>query len=163
MLTVARDVKVQVEFDPKQVERYRLIGYENRALADEDFDDDRKDAGELGAGHAVTALYEIIPTPQAGHEAELGALRLRWQPPQGGQSQLLSVPLVDHGTPLERSSDDFRFAAAVAEFGLLLRESDERGSASWPQVLNLAAGSLGHDEGGLRHEFLELAGKASEL
>jgi Ca-activated chloride channel family protein len=164
MLTVARDVKVQVEFDPAQVERYRLIGYENRALADEDFADDRKDAGEIGAGHAVTALYEIIPAAQAHtNEAELGQLRLRWQPPQGGQSQLLSVPLVDHGTPLVRSSDDFRFAAAVAEFGLLLRDSDHRGAAEWPQVLELASHALGQDRGGLRHEFLELAGKASEL
>lgn len=163
MLTVAKDVKIQVEFDPDQVERHRLIGYENRALDARDFADDRKDAGEIGAGHAVTALYEVVLAEQAGPEAELGQLRLRFQAPQGSQSELRSFPIVDHGTPLERSTDDFRFAAAVAEFGLLLRRSEFAADASWPQVMSLASSSLGEDPSGHRREFLELAGKASEL
>jgi Ca-activated chloride channel family protein len=167
LLTVARDVKVQVEFDPKQVETYRLIGYENRAMADADFANDAADAGEIGAGHSVTALYEIVPRGQLGAggeapEAELGTLRLRWQPPKGGTSELMTLTIADHGTPLERSSDDFRFAAAVAEFGLLLRDSDQRGSASWPQVMRLASEAMG-DRDRHRQEFLQLAGKASEL
>lgn len=177
LLTIAKDVKLQVEFNPSRVKGYRLIGYENRRLANRDFDDDKKDAGELGAGHSVTALYEIIPagsseaipgvqplkyqavapTAASGSE-ELLTVKLRYKAPDADDSRLLSHVVVDAHTPLERTSDDFRFATAVAEFGLLLRDSPHKGDARHDAVLRRAAGALGRDEGGLRSGFLALAG-----
>ena len=163
LVTVAQDVKVQVEFDPAQVSSYRLIGYENRLLDARDFDDDTKDAGEIGAGHSVTALYEIIPTEQADAEAAYAELRLRYKAPGAEQSQLLTFPLHDAGATLDASSDDFRFAAAVAEFGMLLRESKHAGQASWAHAQRLAEGALGQDRGNYRREFIGLVAQASQL
>jgi len=173
LLTIAKDVKVQVEFNPAQVAEYRLVGYENRLLAAEDFNDDAKDGGELGAGHAVTAIYEIVP---AGHRAggsvdelryqsrgqsrdearsdELLTVKLRYQPPSGGASRLVSrtVRSDDRG-----AAETLGFAAAVAEFGMLLRNSEHKGNATWDQVLALARRGVGRDPGGYRAEFLRLA------
>jgi Ca-activated chloride channel family protein len=160
LVTVAKDVKIQVEFDPKQVESYRLIGYENRLLDQRDFDDDQKDAGEIGAGHSVTAMYEIVLADQIAANEPLAELRLRYKQPNGDQSELITFPVVDRGLALAASSDDFRFAAAVAEFGLLLRDSKHRGTASWTQAKTLAEGALGQDRGGHRQEFLGLLSKA---
>ncbi len=175
LLTIAKDVKVQVEFNPAEVKAYRLIGYENRLLAAEDFEDDAKDAGELGAGHSVTALYEVVPvgapTPVRGagplryQETRPGArtaargellnVKLRYQPPEGGASRLIEQPVRDR--PAEAApSADFRFAAAVAEWGLLLRDSRFRGDATHEQVLALARGALGEDRHGYRREFVRL-------
>ncbi|NVB43056.1 VWA domain-containing protein [Pseudenhygromyxa sp. WMMC2535] len=175
LVTIAKDVKIQVEFDPAWVESYRLIGYENRLLDAQDFDDDRKDAGEIGAGHSVTALYELIPGKQPPFDvqtgpdegdrvpAPLGELRLRYKAPDGEQSQLLTKAIGDRGRALEDSSDDFRFAAAVAEFGLLLRKSEHAGSASWLAAIALAEGALGLDRGGHRRELIELMRVADGL
>jgi Ca-activated chloride channel family protein len=163
LVTVAKDVKIQVEFDPDQVESYRLIGYENRLLDERDFEDDRKDAGEIGAGHSVTAMYEIVLADQVAPREPVAELRLRYRQPNGDQSQLITFPVVDGGTTLADSSDDFRFAAAVAEFGMLLRDSAHRGTASWAQAKALAEGALGRDRGGHRHEFLGMLSKAEDL
>jgi Ca-activated chloride channel family protein len=175
LLTIAKDVKVQVEFNPAEVKAYRLIGYENRLLAAEDFEDDTKDAGELGAGHSVTALYEVVPvgapTPvrgtgplryqetrpggRAAARGELLNVKLRYQPPEGGASRLIEQPV--RARPAAASpSADFRFAAAVAEWGLLLRDSRFRGDATHEQVLSLARGALGEDRHGYRREFVRL-------
>ncbi|HEV2735816.1 MAG TPA: YfbK domain-containing protein, partial [Longimicrobiaceae bacterium] len=174
LLTIARDVKVQAEFNPSAVKAYRLIGYENRLLAAEDFADDGKDAGELGAGHSVTALYEVVPvgapTPVRGAgplryqetrpsvgaaSTELLHVKLRYQPPQGGASRLVAQAVRDHATGASPSAD-FRFAAAVAGWGLLLRDSKFRGDATHEQVLSLARGALGDDPHGRRREFVRL-------
>ncbi|MET0396622.1 MAG: VWA domain-containing protein [Longimicrobiaceae bacterium] len=175
LLTIAKDVKVQVEFNPAEVKAYRLIGYENRLLAAEDFEDDTKDAGELGAGHSVTALYEVVPvgapTPvrgtgplryqetrpggRAAARGELLNVKLRYQPPQGGASRLIEQPVRDRPAAASPSAD-FRFAAAVAEWGLLLRDSRFRGDATHEQVLALARGALGEDRHGYRREFVRL-------
>ncbi|WP_165703761.1 YfbK domain-containing protein [Enhygromyxa salina] len=177
LVTIAKDVKIQVEFDPAQVKSYRLIGYENRALAAKDFDDDHKDAGEIGAGHSVTALYEFVPAdpkPDARTKRQrkrdaaqapqpMAELRLRFKAPDAKHSQLSSFAVVDAGTTLAASSNDFRFSAAVAEFGMLLRDSKHRGRASWAGVTSLAAGALGNDPGHYRHEFLDLVALAQAL
>jgi len=138
LVTIAQDVKVQVEFDPAQVTSYRLVGYENRLLAEQDFRDDGKDAGELGAGHSVTAIYEIVPAPQARRDAAIATVRLRWQPPGGGEATEIAVPAVERGAALRDTSDDFRFAAAVAGFGMLLRGSEQTGDATWAGMRDLA-------------------------
>ncbi|NVB80614.1 MAG: DUF3520 domain-containing protein [Kofleriaceae bacterium] len=175
LITVAKDVKIQVEMNPATVAGYRLIGYENRLLAAEDFNDDKKDAGEIGAGHAVTALYEIVPagepvprakvdklkyqtpaTPTGTASTELMTVKVRYKAPTGDASKLLSQVVQNASVSLERTSIDFRWAMAVAGFGMLLRESPERGSLSWPQVLTLAKSSLGKDSDGYRRELLEL-------
>jgi Ca-activated chloride channel homolog len=161
LLTVAKDVKVQVEFDPASVKSWRLIGYESRLLAAEDFADDKKDAGEMGAGHRVTALYEIEPAPSA--EGGLGMVRIRYKKPAGDQSSLLEFPLPDKHAPLSQASSDFRFAASVAAYGMLLRGSEYKGAADWDLVLGLAKGALGEDRSGRRAEFVGLAEKASKL
>lgn len=182
LLTIAKDVKIQVEFNPAQVQAYRLIGYENRLLAAEDFNDDTKDAGELGAGHRVTALYEVIPVGVASDVdlpsvddlafTEPGAiansgdwmrLKLRYKQPNGTDSQLLEHPLAQPVATLAETSDNFRFAAAVAEFGLLLRQSPHRGNSSWPQAIALAQGAQGADLHGYRQEFIRLLRIAQEL
>ncbi len=175
LLTIAKDVKVQVEFNPTKVQAYRLIGYENRMLAKEDFRDDTKDAGELGAGHTVTALYEIIPvsddaTTNSGSELkyqelttsaqassnELLTVKFRYKQPAGEQSVEIVSPLLDETVALDQTSDNFKFSAAVAEFGLLLRNSAFKGQATYGQVLDLAQTSLGQDAEGHRSEFIQL-------
>jgi Ca-activated chloride channel family protein len=181
LFTIAKDVKIQVEFNPARVQSYRLLGYENRLLAREDFADDRKDAGELGSGHSVTALYEVVPVgarpvamtddsltyqevslrPGARHSSELLTVRLRYKDPQGSTSQLLETPVADRAGGA--ASEDLRFASAVAEFALLLRDSEHRGSASYGQVLALARGARGEDEQGYRGEFIGLVETARTL
>ncbi len=175
LVTVAKDVKVQIEFDPRAVRAYRLLGYENRLLADEDFNDDRKDAGEVGAGHTVTALYEIVPVdsdsqagggtidplryqsslrPPLGPTEELAFVKVRYKAPEGVESTRLTH--VVSPEPTARPSDDLRFASAVAGFGMLLRQSEYRGSITAEQVLDLAESAVGEDADGSRGEFLEL-------
>lgn len=191
-VTIAKDVKIQVEFNPAQVAAYRLLGYENRIMAAKDFKDDTKDAGEIGAGHGVTALYEIVPTAAADKRpvvdeplkyqpketvaaqpaapvdagpaaSELLTLKLRYKEPTGDASQERAFPLEDTGTTFENASPNLRFAAAVAEFGMLLRGSVHRGEATLAHVTATAAGALGTDPGGLRAEFLDLVREAGAL
>jgi len=186
LLTVARDVKIQVFFNPRRVASWRLIGYENRLLAKQDFNDDTKDAGEIGAGHAVTALYELVPVaegPPKGRKsdpnpfvvpqqpsvlAEAGALlrlrlRLRYKPPQAQKSVLMERDVFDSGARFDEASADFRWAAAVAGFGMLLRDSKSKGEANWDAVLKLGASALGDDPGGYRASMLAMARKAQAL
>jgi Ca-activated chloride channel family protein len=183
LVTIAKDVKIQVEFNPALVAAYRLIGYENRMLRDEDFNDDAKDAGEIGAGHTVTALYEIVPagveidlppvddlkyqtgskTNAAVNSGELLTLKIRYKDPEGDTSRLLTFPVVDDGLPPAAVSDDFRFAAAVASFGMILRESDQVGSFDLQDAAALARDGLGPDRYGYREEFVELVELAGEL
>jgi Ca-activated chloride channel family protein len=176
LFTVAQDVKLQVEFNPARVAGYRLIGYENRQLAATDFNNDRKDAGELGAGHTVTALYEIVPpgsdkplvdklkyqaapaSPVAS-SAELLTVKLRYQLPQGSASRLLAGPAV----PIAQASADQQFAAAVAEFGLLLRQSEQRGTATYASAARLAQAGRGPDAEGYRAELLQLVKLAAGI
>ncbi|NCA10323.1 VWA domain-containing protein [bacterium] len=188
-VTIAKDVKIQVEFNPAQVASYRLLGYENRALAARDFRDDKKDAGEIGAGHSVTALYEVVlvgdeqaagggaeplkyqPQPEAKEPVraatnaslELLTVKLRWKRPDGDTSTLLEVPLAERGPAFDAAPADLRFAAAVAAFGMILRESGARGDATLPLVAKIAAAALGRDEGGYRAEFLDLVRRAESL
>jgi Ca-activated chloride channel family protein len=183
LVTIAKDVKIQVEFNPAKVAAYRLVGYENRALRNEDFADDRKDAGELGAGHTVTALYEIVPVgasfagtggdldnlkyqsvqPRSGiNRDEWLTVQLRYKEPDGTTSRLLTHP-VRVRRAAEEPSGDFRFAAAVAAFGLVLRESEYRGTATLDQVLQLARGAEGRDSDGERAEFVRLVESARLL
>jgi Ca-activated chloride channel homolog len=183
LLTIAKDVKIQVEFNPAKVASYRLIGYEDRVLKARDFNDDKKDAGEIGAGHTVTALYEIVP---AGREADapgvdplkyqkpapapsgdpkaidLFTVKLRYKEPQGTESRLIAFPVEDDGVD-DSPTDDFRFASAVAEFGLLLRESAFKARANWDGLIERAESSRGADPSGYRREFLELARKAKSI
>ncbi|MEE8468424.1 MAG: VWA domain-containing protein [Planctomycetota bacterium] len=181
--TIAKDVKLQVDFNPSQVRAYRLIGYENRMLAATDFDDDKKDAGEIGAGHTVTALYEVVPTgvpltlgveaskyvaqeveptPAAG-SGELLTVRLRYKLPDAETSTRFDVPLTDAGQGFEALSSDTRFAAAVAAFGMVLRDSGHRGSATLEAVQAWALAALGQDPRGYRAEFCDLVGQAQRL
>ncbi|MBL8965570.1 MAG: VWA domain-containing protein, partial [Spirochaetaceae bacterium] len=168
LLTVAKDVKLQVEFDPKAVKSWRLVGYENRLLAAEDFADDTKDAGEMGAGHRVTALYEIEPSAQAGTAQgagarSLGMLRVRYKKPAEDQSALLEFPLLDDGRGPAAASGDFRLAAAAAGYGLILRRSAYKGLADWPLVLGLAKEAAAAAPSDRRAEFVGLVEKASKL
>jgi Ca-activated chloride channel homolog len=180
LVTIAKDVKIQVEFNPRFVGAYRLLGYENRKLENRDFHDDRKDAGEIGAGHNVTALYEVVPpaaangltkaealkyqAPRAmqGGKGELLTVKLRYKMPQEENSTLLSVPVVAPGV-VDKGTDDFRFAAAVAAFGMVLRNSEHRGQANLDLVHNLAQGALGADRTGRRKELLELVRQARKV
>lgn len=163
LLTVAKDVKVQVEFEPTSVASWRLIGYENRLLAAEDFADDKKDAGEMGAGHRVTALYEIVPAGAVAAGMPIGVARVRYKKPDADQSSLLEFPVTDSGAAWSAASDDLRFAASVAAYGMLLRGSAYKGAADWKLVSALAKGAAGQDGSGRRAEFLALAGKAASL
>lgn len=159
LVTIAKDVKVQLEFNPELVASYRQIGYENRALANEDFDDDTKDAGELGAGHSVTALYEIVPvSPDA--KGTIATLRLRYQEPRGSASRLITASAIDEGKSEYTASPDLQFAAAVTEIGMLLRDSPHKGTATFAEALKLARIARGSDLDGLRTEFLQLADSA---
>ncbi|HHB75234.1 MAG TPA: VWA domain-containing protein [Desulfobulbus sp.] len=175
MFTLARDVKLQIEFNPAKVAAYRLIGYENRALADEDFNNDGKDAGEIGVGHTVTALYELIPagstdvpsvdplkyqkiagTTQAEYQDEIMTIKLRYKPLKSDTSLLLSKPIKDKTTSLAQTSDDFRFTAAVAAFGMILEHSQFQGDFNFEKILTLAKKARGTDEEGYRAEFIKL-------
>ncbi|MBI5368940.1 MAG: VWA domain-containing protein [Planctomycetes bacterium] len=192
LITIAKDVKVQIEFNPARVSAYRLLGYENRLLAKEDFNDDRKDAGEIGAGHTVTALYEIVPAgvalpagaaasvdplkyapqpaaaaapapaPGAG-SGETCTVKLRYKQPDGDTSALMTFPLSDADNAFDRATGDFRFAAAVAGYGMLLRHSEHAAGLTWDAITEIAGSSLGADRTGYRKEFLELARKAKAL
>lgn len=184
LVAIAKDVKIQVEFNPAQVAAYRLIGYENRILAAEDFNDDKKDAGEIGAGHTVTALYEVVPAGETADlpsvdplryqvparprdeesaRGELLTLKLRYKAPDGDTSSLLEFPLVDQGKPFGAASLDFQFAAAVASFGMLLRDSQHKGTATYDAVLEIAESARGPDVHGYRMELLEMVRRAQSL
>ncbi len=180
LITIAKDVKVQVEFNPARVGAYRLIGYEDRLLKKEDFNDDKVDAGEIGAGHTVTALYEVVPVGEkvalpkvdalkyqrpavATGGDELLTVKLRWKQPDGDASDKLELPVRDGGATFAEASADLRFAAAVAEFGMLLRGSPNKGDATWAQARALAEGSLGTDPSGYRREFVDLVAAAARL
>jgi len=184
LFTIAKDVKLQIEFNPAKVQGYRLIGYENRMLAKEDFNDDKKDAGELGSGHTVTALYEIIPVGvesdflksvdplkyqketsknKAASSDEIMTVKFRYKAPDGDVSKLIVHPLKDDKIVLVKTSDNFRFAAAVAEFGMLLRKSEFKADASYDNVLFLAKKAKGEDEEGYRAEFIKMVKSAGWL
>jgi Ca-activated chloride channel family protein len=176
LFTIAKDVKLQIEFNPAKVKAYRLIGYENRVLKNEDFNNDKKDAGELGSGHTVTALYEVIPVgveseffkidelkyqsakidPAASKSKELMTVKFRYKKPNEDVSKLIVHPLVDENIKLENTSANFRWSAAVAGFGMLLRDSEYVKGFSFDQVLQLAQGARGKDQEGYRIEFINL-------
>lgn len=176
LFTIAKDVKLQIEFNPAKVKAYRLIGYENRMLRDEDFKDDKKDAGELGSGHTVTALYEIIPAgvasefikldelkyqttkidPAASQSSELMTVKFRYKRPDENVSREIIHPLKDGNNNREQTSDNFRWSAAVAAFGMLLRDSDYVKGYSADDVIELAQGARGVDREGYRIEFINL-------
>jgi Ca-activated chloride channel family protein len=156
LITIAKDVKVQVEWNRDAVASYRLLGYENRVLAARDFADDTKDAGEIGAGHTVTALYEVVPTSQPKGQRQLMTLRLRYKEPLGDVSRLLEQPAVDQGQTFEQASPDFRFAAGVAAFGLVLRQSPHKGTATLGLAHALVRQGVGKDPHGLRRELVDL-------
>lgn len=181
--TVAKDVKLQVEFNPSQVQAYRLIGYESRLLKDEDFNNDAKDAGDMGAGHTVTAFYEVIPagvkneyvgkvddlkyqkkekmTLKPTGSDELLTVKLRYKAPDKDVSRKMELPFVDNKG--DSVSSDFRFASAVAMFGQLLRDSDFKGTADYDKVIKLAKQGLNNDERGYRREFIRLVEAAKGL
>ena len=191
LVTIAKDVKIQVEFNPAKVASYRLIGYENRMLRKQDFNDDRKDAGEIGAGHTVTALYELVPAdgnanpgaavddlvfrkkPEASKvepeaiDPEMSKfsllVKLRYKEPEGEASKTLTRGVEDDPRADGRPSEEFRFASAVAAFGMILRGSANKGDATLGGVLELAGSSLGDDPSGYRKEFLDLVRKAQAL
>ncbi|HEY8151894.1 MAG TPA: YfbK domain-containing protein, partial [Vicinamibacteria bacterium] len=183
LVTIAKDVKLQVEFNPAKVKAFRLVGYENRVLAHQDFNDDTRDAGDIGAGHTVTALYEIVPPgvsvavpgvdplkyqstagrSQESASGELLTLKLRYKQPDEDRSALLDVPLEDSGRSFQEASPDFRFAAAVAAFGMALRDSPYKGDASLATIQEWARSSLGEDEGGHRAELVTLIARAQQL
>jgi secreted protein with Ig-like and vWFA domain len=198
--TIAKDVKIQVEFNPAVVRAYRLIGYENRLLAKEDFNDDRKDAGEIGAGHSVVALYEIVPAnlppgeepgrivdtlkyqtltsptkrdlaeskasvtaEAAGFRHEAMTVKLRYKQPEGDVSSKVEIPVTHVEKPMEQASAEWQFSAAVAGFGLLLRDSPFKGTLDWELVRKLALTGKGTDALGYRGEFLRLIDQARGL
>jgi Ca-activated chloride channel family protein len=181
LFTIAKDVKIQVEFNPAKIQGYRLIGYENRMLNKEDFNDDKKDAGELGSGHRVTALYEIIPAgvktdllgdvdelkyqnsgQLSGKSDDLLTIKLRYKKPDGDKSMLIERAVSGERNQQE-TSDNFRLAASVAEFGMLLRNSEFKGNASYAHAFNLAKSALGKDESGYRSELLRMIGTMRDL
>lgn len=175
MFTIAKDVKIQVEFNPNNVKGYRLIGYENRALNDEDFNDDTKDAGELGAGHTVTALYEIIPADsneklgniddlkyqsknvvKTTNDNEMLTIKFRYKKPKEDKSILITETILNDDTELKSTSNNYRFSAAVAGYGLLLRDSKYKGNATFSMIKKLALGAKGNDAHNYRQEFVSL-------
>ena len=181
LFTIAKDVKLQIEFNPNKVAGYRLIGYENRMLSKEDFNDDKKDAGELGSGHTVTALYEIIPAgvkssflkdvdplkyQKPGKKSfsnEILTVKFRYKAPGNDYSKLIVHPVKDNIEKLDNTSDNFKFAASVADFAMLLHDSKYKGNSTFQQVISLASAALGSDTEGYRKEFLLLAKKAEVL
>ena len=185
LFTIAKDVKLQVEFNPSKVQAYRLVGYENRMLKKEDFNDDKKDAGDLGSGHTVTALYELIPrgvksdfikdvenlkyqknttalSPTIFNE-EIMTIKFRYKAPDGDVSKLITHAMMDKQTALAKTSENFRFASAVAEFGMLLRDSEFKGQASYASVLQLANSARTDDKEGYRKEFVSIVESAQKL
>jgi len=175
--TIAKDVKLQIEFNPAQVKEYRLIGYENRLLNEEDFNDDKKDAGDMGPGHTVTALYEVVPanaegaasasidklnyqeqniTAAAKNDPDLMTIKLRYKKPDGNKSSLFQLATHDTDKSLHHASENFRFASAVASFGMVLRNSDHKGASNYDNIEELARGAVGDDKEGYRKEFLTL-------
>lgn len=177
LFTIAKDVKLQLEFNPTKVKGYRLIGYENRILQNEDFNDDKKDAGELGSGHTVTAIYEIIPAgvdseflakvddlkyqkpsknKPASKSRELLTIKLRYKKPDGDKSRLIEKPVMDTNLDLAQSSDNFRWSAAVAGFGMLLRDSEFKKETTYDLAIKLAKGAKGNDENGYRAELIRM-------
>lgn len=184
LFTIAKDVKLQLEFNPGYIKGYRLIGYENRMLKNEDFHDDKKDAGELGSGHTVTAIYELIP---AGIESaylkkidalkyqktnenvgiagnnEVVTIKLRYKKPDAEKSILLQEIVKDKHTEFNKTSNNFRFSAAVAGFGLILRQSEFKGTANYDDIMTLAKNAYGTDEEGYRAEFVRLVKTAKSL
>jgi Ca-activated chloride channel family protein len=186
LVTIAKDVKLQLEFNPAQVASYRLIGYENRALRNEDFNNDKKDAGDIGAGHTVTALYELTPTAavpanatpaavdalkyqrpaslaEAAQNGELLTLKLRYKQPDADQSQLIEHPVKDGGKIYAQASADFKFASAVALFGMLLRQSPYHGQASFDTVLELAKEAIAAGPSVAEQQRKEAAGVKEEV
>lgn len=181
LYTIAKDVKIQVEFNPAKVAGYRLLGYENRLLANRDFNDDKKDAGEIGAGHSVTALYEIVPAGQkvendgielkysqvqpsdTNFSDELLTVKLRYKEPKENDSKLLTIGLLDKSVSIENASDNLKFASSVAQFGLLMRDSRFKGNSSFANLKNLATSSLGNDLKGYRNDFIQLVNKANRM
>jgi Ca-activated chloride channel family protein len=163
LVAIAKDVKLQVEFDPAQVDSYRLVGYENRLLEAQDFDDDRKDAGELGSGHSVTALYEVVPAQGNATDKPLATVGVRYKEPDGDVSKRFAVDVAAEVLPVSDTSDNFRFSAAVAMFGMLLRDSEHRGTATWAQVRTLAEQARGGDAHGARSEFIQLVAAAERV
>jgi Ca-activated chloride channel family protein len=179
LFTIAKDVKFQIEFNPSKVQSYRLIGYENRLLNDEDFNDDLKDAGEMGSGHNVTALYELVPagsdekipsvdplkyqdskktkdTSVSSYSSEYLTIKIRYKKPDGVTSMLMEKPVKDYVNSMDDASDNLRFAAAVSEFGMILRNSEYKGSSTFEQAQKLARSARGVDEEGYRAEFIRL-------
>lgn len=183
LLTVAKDVKIQVEFNPAKVAAYRLVGYENRMLRPEDFRDDKKDAGEMGAGHTVTAIYEIVPpgadealaavdplkyqqtsiTPGAKTSPEIATLKVRYKDPDGATSQEMAEAILDASKSLESTSPDFRMAAAAAQFAMLLRASKFMGNAEFDSTARLVPEAGMDDPSGRRAEFIYLVRTAEQL
>lgn len=184
LFTIAKDVKLQVEFNPGVVQAYRLIGYENRLLNKEDFNNDKKDAGELGSGHTVTALYEVIPVgvkneflekvdklkyqqmqqPVAGNaNGEMMTIKFRYKKPDDDVSKLIEHAVTNKPAEIATASSNFRFAAAVAEFGMLLRNSEFKQDASFNKAWQLAKDALGKDDEGYRSEFLKLLKNAQSI
>jgi Ca-activated chloride channel homolog len=176
MYTIAKDVKLQVEFNPAKVKAYRLVGYENRMLNDEDFNDDTKDAGEMGAGHTVTALYEIIPvgveskflpdvdklkyqSSKINRSKEMVNVKVRYKQPLGDKSVKFEVPVKSERANLNETSDNYRFSASVALFGMLLRDSKYVSHGDYSTVLQMAKEGKGLDKAGYRAEFIELVNK----
>jgi len=187
LVTIAKDVKIQVEFNPARVALYRLIGYEKRLLRKEDFNNDKIDAGEIGAGHTVTALYEVVPVgaepnpaasvppvdplkyqspvpaPGKSDLPELLTVKVRYKQPDGDTSKLLERPFADSGADFASAAPDLKFAAAVAEFGMILRDSEFKGSGSLGAVIEWAQQGMGADVEGYRGGFLDLVRKAQHL
>jgi Ca-activated chloride channel family protein len=184
LFTVAKDVKLQLEFNPKYVKAYRLIGYENRRLNNEDFNDDKKDAGEMGSGHTVTVIYEIVPAgieseylgkidplkyqenknlTNVGNSNEVLTIKLRYKLPDENTSKLIQEVVYDKHTAFDKTSDDFRLAASIAEFGLLLRQSNFKGNANYEHIIASAKSAKGNDEEGYRAEFIKLVKMAQLL
>jgi Ca-activated chloride channel family protein len=181
LYTIAKDVKIQIEFNPAYVAEYRLVGYENRLLNEEDFENDKKDAGEMGAGHTVTALYEIVPTGsknaytrnlkyQKNEEVavipgngEFASIKFRYKKPDGDKSILIEETIPSETISLDDASDNFKFSAAVAGFGMLLRNSEYKGDMDFEKVLSLARSYKGKDFDGYRTEFINLVELAKHL
>jgi Ca-activated chloride channel family protein len=181
-LTVAKDVKLQIEFNPAEVKAYRLIGYENRLLEHADFDNDATQGGDIGSGHTVTALFEVVPRGatfsepavaplkyQTGgrivksRKGELLTVNIRYKQPEGNRSVLLTESLLDRGGAIEDADRDLQFASAVAAFGMVLRDSTHKGTATFSSVLEVSERSRGEDPSGYRSEFLEMVAKARAL
>lgn len=183
LFTIAKDVKFQIEFNPDKVKAYRLIGYENRQLNAEDFNNDKKDAGEMGAGHQVTALYEIITTDSnteiskidelryqenkkisnEKYNDELLTIKVRFKDPDKEESKLISVTVKDNCSDINKATENLKFIASVAQFGMLLRESEYKGNSNLKNTIELARTGKGKDENGYAGEFIRLIEAAHNL